>query len=335
MPLIDRYGRPITGVRVSLTPSSRCNFNCIFCHHEGIREEPETLMTPEEIERIIKILMRFGIRSVKLTGGEPMLRSDILEIVERLGKLGLKDLSMTTNGTRMPMLAKELRRKGLMRVNISLHTVNPEKFCWITGQKDPRLGEKTYRYTLEAIKSCLEAGLSPVKLNVVVMKGVNDDEIDDLIRFSENLGYPEKLVLQLIELVPEGESSDPNFFEKYYYSLDYVERRIEDMSIKKIVRRLHLRRQYLLPSGLWIEFVKPTNNYDFCMNDNRIRITHDGKFKPCLMRSDNHVDFLKAMRSGAKDELIEKLFLKAVEEREPYWKPPNLKPRDKISFIEA
>jgi len=333
MPVLDRFGRPVRGVRISLMPSSRCNFNCVFCHREGVYESPKTLMSHAEIERVVRVLMRFGVDSVKLTGGEPMLRHDILEIVERLGRLGLRDLSMTTNGTRLPRLAGELRRRGLKRVNISLHTVNPEKFCWITGQSDGRAGERRFQYTLSAIEAALRAGLNPVKLNVVVMRGVNEDEIGELIGFVEKLGGGDSLILQLIELVPEGAAADSQFFERYFYSLREVEKMLEDKAVRVVVRRLHLRKQYLLPNGVWVELVRPTNNYVFCMNDDRIRVTHDGKFKPCLMRDDNHVDFLSAMRAGAGDEELERLFLEAVRAREPYWKPPGLKPASRVRFV--
>lgn len=332
MPLIDRYGRPVIGVRISLTASSKCNFRCAFCHMEGVYEEPETLMTPEEIERVVRVLMRFGVDRVKLTGGEPMLRPDILEIVERLGKLKLRDLSMTTNGTRLPSMAGKLREAGLNRVNISLHSVDPEKFCWITGLGEGDAGKRRYEYTLEAIKAALKAGLRPVKLNVVVMRGVNDDEIDRMMEFAASL--PGEVILQLIELVEEG-SAGRGFFERYYYSLAEVEEKVSRIAVKKVVRSLQLRRQYLLPTGLWVEFVRPTNSCSFCMHNNRIRITHDGRFKPCLMRDDNHIDFLTPVREGAGDEEIERLFLEAVRVREPYWKPPNLTPRPDIEFVSS
>lgn len=325
MPIIDRFGRPVTGVRISLMPSSRCNFSCVFCHREGVYENPEKLMTAEEIERVVRVLTRFGVDSVKLTGGEPMLRPDVLEVVERLGGLGLRDLSMTTNGTRLPGLARELRERGLRRVNISLHSVDPRKFCWITGH-DEKAGARRFQYVVNAVRAALEAGLKPVKLNVVVMKGVNEDEVDGLIGFARELGGGEDLILQLIELVPEGSASNPEFFNRYFYSLRDVEKRLEKEAVKVVTRRLHMRRQYLLPNGVWVELVRPANNHVFCMNDNRIRITHDGKFKPCLMRDDNHVDFLTAMRRGADDEEIGRLFLEAVRAREPYWKPPGLRP---------
>ena len=154
---------------------------------------------------------------------------------------------------------------------------------------------------------------------------------DNLISFIEKLDSSGKVILQLIELIPLGPFKG-EFYERYHYDLGEVEERFSKIAVKKIIRRLHLRHQYLLPNGVWVEFVRPVNNYVFCMNDNRIRITHDGKFKPCLMRNDNHVDFLKTMRSGASDEELERLFLKAVYLREPYYKPPNIKPRPDISW---
>lgn len=326
--MIDRYGRLINGVRISLTPSSKCNFRCVFCHMEGAYENAETIMTPDEIERIMRVLKKFGISSVKLTGGEPMLRNDIVEIVERLRNLGFEDISMTTNGTRLPQLAKRLREVGLSRVNISLHSINAQKFCWIvgTGATD---GGKRLQYTIEAIKAALEAGMDVVKLNVVVMKGVNEDEVDDMIEFVKSLGR-ENCILQLIELVHEGGASDAEFFKKYYYDLGPIEEALRKRAIKCVTRKLQMRRQYLLPENVWVEIVRPMRNYEFCMNDSRIRITHDGKFKPCLMRDDNHVDFLTPMRNGASDVDLERLFIKAVYLREPFWKPDDASPTDDI-----
>ncbi len=323
MVLVDRYGRPVTGLRISITPN--CNLNCVFCHSEGVPKEGEriVIMTPEEIERITRIAVSLGIDSVKLTGGEPMMRPDILEIVERIGRLNLRDLSMTTNGFKVSELAGELKARGLMRINISLHTVDPEKYTWITGLGDPKIGRKLFDKTVEAIRKSLEVGLNPVKLNVVVMKNVNENELDDLIKFAEELDSNGRIILQLIELVRCGNA--PQIFEKYYYSLGDAEKKVNEKAVRKVVRKLHFRTQYLLPNRVWVEFVRPMYNYVFCMNNTRLRITHDGQFKPCLMRSDNHVEFLSLMRSGASDEEIKKLLLKAVSLREPYWKPPHLK----------
>ena len=125
----------------------------------------------------------------------------------------------------------------------------------------------------------------------------------------------------MIELVGCGVDSEA--LKAYYSSLSDLEREVSKRALRKTIRKLHFRTQYLMPNGVWVEFVKPMGNYLFCMNDTRLRITHDGKFKPCLMRSGNEIEFLSAMRSGASDEELKKLFLKAVELREPFWKPPR------------
>jgi len=305
-------------LRISVTSS--CDLNCFFCHSEGIGSKAGDLMTPEEIERIARIGMSFGIESVKLTGGEPMLRRDILEIVERLGGLGLRDLSMTTNGFRLAELAPDLKRLGLKRVNVSLHSTYPERYARITGL-DPERGLARYGLVIEGIREAIRAGLDPVKLNVVMLKGINDDELDRLIEFAGSLTRGNNIVVQLIELVGCGVDSEA--LRAYYSSLSDLEREVSKRALRKTIRKLHFRTQYLMPNGVWVEFVKPMGNYLFCMNDTRLRITHDGKFKPCLMRSGNEVDFLRAMRAGASDEELKKLLLKAVELREPYWKPPR------------
>ena len=305
-------------MRISVTSS--CDLNCFFCHSEGIGSGAGDLMTPKEIERIARIGMSFGIESVKLTGGEPMLRRDILEIVERLGRLGLKDLSMTTNGFRLAELAPDLKRLGLKRVNVSLHSTYPERYARITGL-DPERGLARYGLVIEGIREAIRAGLDPVKLNVVMLKGINDDELDRLIEFAGSLTRGNNIVVQLIELVGCGVDSEA--LRAYYSSLSDLEREVSKRALRKTIRKLHFRTQYLMPNGVWVEFVKPMGNYLFCMNDTRLRITHDGKFKPCLMRSGNEVDFLSAMRAGASDEELKRLLLKAVELREPYWKPPR------------
>ena len=310
--LFDRFGRPVTGVRISLNPSSLCNFNCIFCHSEGIFEEPKDTMTADEIQRITKILTRFGVDAVKLTGGEPMLRRDIVDVVQKLGELPLRELSLTTNGTRLVELADVLKDKGLDRVNISLHSLREERFNFITGVA--RLS-----YTLEAIRRAVEVGLTPVKLNVVVMKGVNEDEVDDIINFASSLGGGEKAKVQFIELVAEGSASS-SFYSEFHADLSTMEERFKRIAVEGRVRQLHLRHQYLLPNGVWVEVVKPMHNSAFCMADNRIRITYNGQFKPCLLREDNHVDFLSAMRNGADDEALAEMFRKAVWLREPFFK---------------
>lgn len=308
MVIYDRFGRPVRGVRLSLNSSKHCNFNCIFCHKEGIDTYPN-YMRPDEIGRIIRVLMRFGIEYVKLTGGEPLLRSDIIDIIREIKSAGILELSMTTNGTRLAELAYDLKHYGLDRINVSLHSLRRDRYRFITGVD-------MYDNVIKGIENSIDAGLKPVKLNVVILKGVNDDELWDLIEYSYSLGGKDTNVLQIIELL----KVDPEFYNKYHYNLDNIEKELSKISVKVRYRRLQNRPVYYLNNGVQVELVKPMYNHAFCMGNDRIRITYDGKFKPCLMRNDNHVDFLTAMRSGATDDELANLFLKAVLLREPYFK---------------
>ncbi len=322
-PLADRYGRVVTSLRISLTASARCNYRCVFCHMEGINENFETLMTSEEIARIVRVLVPFGIDRVKLTGGEPMLRSDILEIVRLVEETGIRELSMTTNGTRLRELAHQLKREGLDRVNVSLHTLRPDRYREIT--KADKHAE-----VVEAIRTAVEAGLTPVKINVTLLKGVNDDEIEDLIEFTAGLGA-ENATLQLIELI----DFNREFYEKFHLPLPEIEERLRRRSLSVIKRQMQGRNQYLLSNGVRVELVTPMDNCEFCAANNRMRITYDGKFKPCLLREDNHVDFLKAMRSRSSDEELTEIYKRAIWIRSPYFRSSDSKPVPEIRRVKS
>ena len=307
--LSDRFGRPVTNARISLNSSSSCNFRCIHCHMEGIKSAPSALMTADEIERAVRVLYAFGVDAVKLTGGEPMLRRDILQIVKKLKAVGLRDISMTTNGTRFSELADQLHNAGLSRVNVSLHSLRRDRFRFIAGVDG-------YDDAFSAVTAATEAKLLPVKLNVTLMKDVNDDEIEEMIQLVRKLGGDGEVVLQLIELVV----TDPTFYSRYHCDLKPIEERLKADAIAVYRRGMHNRPRYILPDGVTVEVVRPMHNSEFCMKNNRIRITHDGKFKPCLLRDDNHVDFLTKMRAGASDAEIAEIFKRAVLLREPFFK---------------
>jgi cyclic pyranopterin phosphate synthase len=277
-------------------------------------------MSASEVQRIARIMSCFGIWKIKLTGGEPMLRPDIVQIISGLHELFLKEVSMTTNGTRVALLASQLKDAGLDRVNISLHSLRRERFRFITGLD--ALDE-----VLNACEASVENGLIPVKLNVTLMKGVNEDELPDLVEYASHLSNSGDVIVQLIELV----STDQTFFSKYHVDMSPLEAELRERAIAILKRSLHNRCQYTMPNGVIVEVVRPMHNSEFCVGDTRIRITPDGKFKPCLLRNDNLVDFLKAMRSGARDEDIAELFKKAVSLREPYFKPQVAK-RDRSNF---
>jgi cyclic pyranopterin phosphate synthase len=292
MILRDPYNRPVSNLRVSLTP--KCNLSCIYCHKEG-EKSPKDQISAEEIAEVLRVAATFEIRSVKFTGGEPLLRPDLIEIVESVPR-GMES-SLTTNGTLLADLASALKDAGLRRVNVSLDSLNPETYKKITGID--RLSD-----VLSGIDAALEAGLTPVKLNMVVLAGVNDNEIDDFLSYVRG---NRNLVLQLIELMHFNECT-------YHGDLNGLEDSLASRSQQIITRRMHHRKKYCL-DGAEVEVVRPLHNTEFCAFCNRLRVTSDGKLKPCLLRTDNHVDF-----RGKKGVELEALFQKAVSLREPFYK---------------
>lgn len=301
--LIDNFGRPVKSLRISVT--QKCNYNCIYCHMEGINYNVSNEMTPKEIERISRILVKFDIKKVKITGGEPLIRKDIIEIIEAFKKTGMNEISMSTNGSLLKELAKPLRKAGLNRVNISLPSLKKEVYEYITG------GGKIEN-ALEGIDAAIEAKLTPIKINTVILKGINENEFYDFINFSKD----KKVILQLIELV----ETTPYFYEKYHVNLDKYENEIKEKALKIEVRDLHNRKKYKLDNNVEIEFVKPMHNSLFCLKCDRIRITPDGKFKTCLFVNNGLIDFLTSMRNEENDEKIIELLKKAISLRKPYFK---------------
>lgn len=302
--LTDPCGRPVESIRISVT--QRCNLACVYCHMEGEDFHCGTEMTPEEIQRIVNVAASTGVSKVKLTGGEPLLRKDILDIVERIrDTAGIREVSMTTNGILLAGYAERLKRAGLARVNVSLDTLKLERFKKITGVD--ALGDVVF-----GIREAIKAGLHPVKVNMVLLKGVNEDEITEMIGFAKENG----LILQIIELESPDEDE---LYRSYHVDLDSVEDHLEKMAERVTVRRMHHRRKYHLRNGGEVEIVKPMHNTEFCQYCNRIRVTSDGKLKPCLFRNDNLVGLLRPMRKGASEETLRRLFLEAVKKRKPYF----------------
>ena len=289
--LTDPSGRIVTNIRISLTQS--CNLNCIYCHAEG-EKNPEQELSAEQIAEILRVAQSFGIRSVKFTGGEPLLRPDLARIIRSVPP-GM-EASLTTNGTLLADRAQELKDAGLKRVNISLDTLDPERYERIAGK--PMLGE-----ALDGIDAALKAGLTPVKLNMVVLSGINEDEIDtfiDFVRTNPNL------VLQLIELMDFRDCD-------HHGDVEGIEDRIAAMADRVETRRMHHRKKYFV-RGAEVEVVRPLHNTEFCAYCNRLRLTSDGKLKPCLLRSDNLVDV-----RGLHGAALEEAFREAVKRRVPYF----------------
>ncbi|MHA1506805.1 MAG: GTP 3',8-cyclase MoaA [Candidatus Asgardarchaeia archaeon] len=312
--LVDRYGREVYNLRISVTNS--CNLNCIYCHREGhIPDENE--MTVDEIERIVKIAADLGFYEVKITGGEPLVRRDIVEIVSRIASDDrIKDLSMTTNGTLLYKYAEDLKEAGLNRINVTLDTLRQHVYNFIT---------RTNSYSIEeikkGIKKAVEVGLNPVKINVVYLKGLTED-IWEIFEFSKSVGA----ILQVIELIPSNVNNE--FYKNFHSSLNELEMKLESMAELTYFRTKNKRRVFKIDGGL-IETVRPMHNSDFCMNCHRLRVTSDGKLKPCLMRDDNLVDIITPIRNGVDDGTLRKIFYKAISLREPFFKPKiKLKSRE-------
>ena len=308
--VLDRFGRPVKSIRVSVTEN--CNLNCFYCHREGEWHKHRSEMSPGEIERILRIARSLDIRKVKFTGGEPLMREDIVEIVERSAPLMDRDVSLTTNGTLLRRYAEELKEAGLMRVNISLDTLKPERYRRITGMD-------MLKDTIDGVYAAKDAGLEPIKLNMVLLRGINEDEIEDLIRFSADSGT----ILQVIELEAPVEKENSEFFRKYHVNPKFLEEHLEKIAEEIEYNELHRRKRFIFNfdgKRAEVEIVRPMHNSIFCKYCTRIRLTSDGKLKPCLLRNDNLVDILTPMRNGASDDELHNLFMEAIMRREPYFK---------------
>jgi cyclic pyranopterin phosphate synthase len=290
--LKDTYGRPFTNLRLALT--ARCNLCCFYCHAEG-ECSPAREMSAGEIAEILRVAGNLGIRTVKFTGGEPLLRDDLAEIIAAVPS-GIES-SLTTNATLLADHACELKEAGLSRVNVSLDSLRHDRYREISGSD-------LLDDVLAGIRAADEAGLTPIKLNMVLLSGVNEDEVEDFLAFVRG---NRNLILQLIELIEFNRCTS-------HGDIDRVEEDLASRSRQILTRRLHHRKKYCL-DGAEVEVVRPRHNTEFCAFCNRLRVTSDGKLKPCLLRNDNLVDI-----RGKKGEELEALFCEAVQRREPFYR---------------
>ncbi len=299
--MFDSFNRTIDYLRISVT--DRCNFRCAYCMpDEGVSPLPHAdILSYEEILRVICIVNRLGVKKVRLTGGEPLVRKGITGFISRLSALNiLSDLSMTTNGSLLAEMAEDLKKAGLQRINISLDTADASKFALIT-----RRG--CVKDTLSGIKSALTAGLSPIKINVVLTEYFSESDLEYFV----DLIFYLPVSVRFIEYMPVGSNS-----VKAGYSIVRLQEMICSLG-KGLLLPVSLEagngpaRYYRLPGALGsLGFITPISEH-FCGQCNRMRLTADGKFKPCLL-SDTEIDVKAALRAGADDEQIMKLFLQAV-----------------------
>jgi len=303
--LEDDFGREVTGVRVSLT--DRCNFDCVYCHNEGLGDtrgpmEPrDHEMSTDDVVRFLEVAREFDVDAVKLTGGEPMLRDDLEEIVRRTPD-GM-EVSLTTNGTMLPGRAEGLVDAGLERVNVSQDALDRETFKQVTQAG-------AYDAVMDGVDAALEAGLAPVKLNMVVFEQTAGYVPEMVEHVAENDG----LRLQLIEYMPEiaGHPEWAIDIERVHDWLAEEADRIER-------REMHDRRRYWIESddgdgeGM-VEIVDPVGNPTFCQNCHRVRVTHEGYLKGCLNRNDD----LRSMGEMTREE-IRDTFHETVANRVPFY----------------
>jgi len=303
----DAYNRPISYLRISVT--DRCNLRCVYCMPpEGVDWRPhEEVLRYEEIETIVRAATGLGISKVRLTGGEPLVRLGIADLVRVLARIpGVDDLAMTTNGILLARYAEELAEAGLQRVNVSLDTLRPEQFQRIT--RCGRLED-----VLAGIEAARLAGLEPVKINTVVIRGMNDDEVVDLARKTREAGWN----LRFIELMPVGNGVAGDWRERVVTAAEIRER------IKAVLGELEPAkmptgggpaRYYQLPGARGtLGFITPISEH-FCYQCNRLRLTADGQLRPCLL-SDREIDLRSPLRQGASVAEIKRLILKAIESK--------------------
>jgi GTP 3',8-cyclase len=291
--LVDAFGRSITYIRVSVT--DRCNLRCVYCMPaEGIqRRSHEAVIRYEEIAQIVRVAAELGIHKVRLTGGEPLVRLDLPELVRMIAEIpGIDDISLTTNGLLLERMAAALKEAGLNRINVSLDTLQPEKFARIT-----RGG--SFETTWRGLETAEKVGLKPIKINAVAMRGVNEDEIQDLARLSIDRGWD----VRFIELMPVNNqvSWGEGFPEpsKAYLSIPEIKTALEPLGLSALPRGENEgpAQEFVLSGGQGrIGFISPLSDH-FCQQCNRLRITADGNFRPCLLQ-DIEIPFLDALRAG-------------------------------------
>ena len=303
--LTDDFGREVTGVRVSLT--DRCNFDCIYCHNEGLgdtrgpMEPQDDEMDTDDVVRFLEVAAEFDVEAVKFTGGEPMLRDDLEEIIARTPDS--MEVSLTTNGTFLPGRAEALVDAGLERVNVSQDALDPEAFAAVTKSG-------AYDKVIEGVHAALDAGLDPVKLNMVVFEHTAGYVPEMVEHVAENDG----LRLQLIEYMPEL-TGKPEWNVEIERVHDWLAERATTVEH----REMHNRRRYWIDAadssgrGM-VEIVDPVENPDFCANCHRVRVTHQGYLKGCLNRNDD----LRSMGEMTRPE-IRDAFREVVANRVPYY----------------
>lgn len=296
--ITDSFGRRISYIRISVT--DRCNLRCIYCMPpEGVPLTPHSeILSYEEIQTVVQAASELGITRVRLTGGEPLVRMELPKLIHMLSSIkGIQELSLTTNGVLLRKYARELKEAGLARVNVSLDTLRKDKFRSIT-----RLGELDD--VLQGIEAAKEVGLNPIKINTVVMRGINDDEAT---RFAWTT-YEKGWHVRFIELMPFMQGLEPVPSRELRQRINLLGKLEPCDPVTGNGPAVY----YRLPGAAGtIGFISPISQHSFCRRCNRLRLTPDGKLRSCLLREDE-IDLKGPLRNNASIQELKKLILAAV-----------------------
>ncbi len=300
--LQDGFQRAINYMRISIT--DRCNLRCIYCMPpEGVCWMPhEEILSFEEIERIVRATAMVGMRKIRITGGEPLVRRDVVDLIGRLSAIpGIQDVSMTTNAVLMPRFAEALVQAGLKRINVSLDTLKPERFLKIS--RSDALDK-----VLAGIEAAERAGMAPIKINAVVLRGVNDDEVVDLARLTLDRPWH----VRYIEAMPLDGNLPVE--EAGFFSADEIMERLRELGNLEETTGPNGNgpaRYYRLPGAkATIGVISPMSHF-YCESCNRVRLTADGRLRLCLF-DDNEIDLRTPVRHGATPAEIAEIFRKAI-----------------------
>jgi len=302
---IDPYNRKITYLRVSVT--DRCNLRCMYCmpvKNLKLLDHAE-ILSYEEILKVVRVATGLGIKKVRLTGGEPLVRRNFVYLVESVCRIPqIVDVSVTTNGVLLKEMARLLFEAGLRRINVSLDTLNPLKYAKITRRE-------CFDAVWNGLQVAEAAGFAPIKVNVVVIRGLNDDE---LLRFAD-LSVQKPYHIRFIEYMPIGQ--DSNWAPEKYISSDEIRSRLHAFgSLRKVPGSIHdgPAERYRFESARGeIGFISPISHH-FCPLCNRIRLTADGKLRPCLF-GDDEVDIKSPLRNGFSHQDLKLVFQRAINRK--------------------
>jgi len=304
----DKCNREIKHIRFSIT--SKCNYNCIYCDQEGFIPKTAEL-TVDEITKLCKILAEIlKVTRIKFTGGEPLCREEVTQIIKNVAELGLyKDISLTTNGYLLYDKAEDLFKAGLNRINVSLGTLKPNVYKELYGIDG--LGK-----VLKGLEKAKQVGFNPIKLNFVLLKGINDNELETMLDFC----IKNRFILQLIELheVSDVLGNNGDFFKKYHLSVKPLIEKFESQASEILIRgNMQNRKVFIMPSSAVIETITP--GHEFCKGCTKLRVGCDGNLFGCLYRSDLGKNLKEVLRNHHSLSKYEQIVKEVVDSREPYY----------------